>query len=93
MREEIKRKASTSSNFTQRKQREQDRLHKDDNERQNSFSLCEVEEEAYKEREGSNKEREMERITSISEAVKREANNRNNESGPRNSSLYSQELQ
>ena len=47
--------ASTSSNFTQRKQREQGRLHKNDKEGQDSFSLCEdeEEEESYEEREES----------------------------------------
>ena len=44
-------KASTSPNFTQKKQREKDRFHENDKEGQDSFSLCEdEEEEGYKER-------------------------------------------
>ena len=56
-----KEKASTSSNFTQRKQREKYRLHKNDKEGQGPFSLCEEEEEeGYKEREDSIKRRNRE---------------------------------
>ena len=50
---ERKGKGSTSSNFTQRKQREQGRLHKNEKEGQDSFSLCEVEVEGYKEKKES----------------------------------------
>ena len=39
------------------KQREQGRLHKNDKEGQNSFSMCEVEEEGYKEREKNKREK------------------------------------
>ena len=81
-------KASTSSNFTQRKQREQDRLHKNDKEGQDPFSFVWSrgrEEGSYKEKE-ENKWEEMEGLISISETSKREASNRNNESEPRNPS-------
>ena len=54
---------------------------------QDSFSLCEDEEEGYKEEEESIK-REMERVISISETAKREASNRNDESEPRNPSPF-----
>ena len=47
---ERKGKASIPSNFTQRKQREQGRVHKNNKEGQNPFSMCEdEEEESYKE--------------------------------------------
>ena len=52
---------------------------------QNSFSLCrDEEEEAYK--EGREHKVKMEREIRISEAMKREASNRTNESEPRNPS-------
>ena len=55
--------------------------------RQDPFSLVrEDEEESYKERNESIKRGKMERVTSISETAKREANNGNNESEPRNPS-------
>ena len=50
--------------------REQDRLHKNDKEGQDSFSLCEVEEEGYKDK-GERIKRKMERVNNISEAVKK----------------------
>ena len=68
-----KRNINTLSNFTQRKQREQGRLHKNNKEGQDPFSLCEDEEEEdYKERESI--KRRMERVINISETAKREVN-------------------
>ena len=55
-------------------------------EKQDPFSLCEDEEKSYKEEKESIKREEMERVINTSETVKREADNRNNESELRNPS-------
>ena len=67
-----KRKGSTSSNFAQKQQREQDRLHKNGKEGQDSFSFCEDEEEELQRREGKHKEKDGE-SNQTSETAKREA--------------------
>ena len=53
-------------------------------EEQDSISLCEEEEEGYKEMEERIKRGKMERVINNSETTKREVNNRNNENEPRN---------
>ena len=56
--ERKERKANTSSNFTQRKtKREQDRLHNNEKEGQDPFSLCEDEEKMVAMKGGKNKEK------------------------------------
>ena len=65
-----KRKGSTSSKFTQRKQREQGRLHKKGKRRARSFSLCEDEEDELQKKEERIK-KELERIINISETAKK----------------------
>ena len=80
----MKEKGSTS---LKKKQREQGRLHNNEKGRTRFIFLCVKMRKRVTKKEKKDKEKkEMERAISISDTAKREAKNRNNESGPRNPS-------